>query len=692
MPSSPQYGGSAWYDATREQFVAQAAEAVAGTMASAANRGGWAIEPDQQEEWERSVDLLQERLRGGRTKAAAIDTLRAALDRAEAQEVTDVVLEYDLRRRGLRIDSVLLAPGAILVLEFKRSRLGAAARDQVVDYGTSLVEFHAETRRLVERGTVVVPILVRTRGHRETPAPSPRWARAPFQQVLAEPLRCDGEHLGETIRHALSLRTTPIPICRESWLNADFSPSSTILDAAISLYGDHDVSAIRAHAAPAAEIRACTETVRREVTAALGAGERRIVFVSGAPGAGKTLVGLDLAFDPSLRQDAVFVTGNAPLVDVLNRALKSSYKRNPRRGSLVVRSGYAKEHVRGVLERSTFKLEKAHRFLGERGARTGSSEGAVLVFDEAQRTYEKGKRVANRALESHEADLILQALEHSYVAGAAVVALLGQNQAINRSERGAMARFEAADRRGWPFAVSDETLDLPEFAGDDRWRNHPLRRPLPHGHLSHSMRYYRNAGLERWAHHVMEDQVEPARRVAERLHTSGDTIWMTRDLDEARAWARRARVGEERAGLIASSQARRLAAFGLHVDLKPDIAAWMLAPSDDFRSSNMLETVQNQYQIQGLEIDWAVVCWGADLRREDGRWSSHRISGGRWQRDRALDIARNGYRVLLTRARKGMVLFIPHGDRTGEDPTRDPAFYDRTADHLLRCGARPLEP
>ena len=227
-----------------------------------------------------------------------------------------------------------------------------------------------------------------------------------------------------------------------------------------------------------------------------------------------------------------------------------------------------------------------------------------------------------------------------------MIALLGQNQAINSGERGATAWFEAAERHSWTYAISDRTLTLPELAGATRWHDHPLRVPMAHGHLDHSMRFYRNAGLERWVHHLMEEEFTEARRLGQELDAAGDTVWLTRSLADARRWARQMRVGEERAGLVASSQARRLAACGLHVDLKPDIATWMLAPSGDFRSSNMLETVQNQYQIQGLELDWALVCWGADLRREDRRWSAFKLRGGRWVRDRALDVAKNGYRVL----------------------------------------------
>lgn len=155
---------------------------------------------------------------------------------------------------------------------------------------------------------------------------------------------------------------------------------------------------------------------------------------------------------------------------------------------------------------------------------------------------------------------------------------------------------------------------------------------------------------------------------------------------------RERRAGQERAGIIASGQARRLAAEGLFVDHKPDIAGWMLAPDGDVRPANMLETVQNQYQVQGLELDYTVVCWDGDLRRTERGWQAWKMSGSSWQRDKELGIAANGYRVLLTRARKGMIIFVPRGDLTAEDETRPTAMYDQIAEYLIKCGAREIQP
>lgn len=683
--------GDAWYSADRISFLREDSTAVVAKLAESASRRGWHVEREQHKEWSTSVQTLQGHAPDVHRKR--VEIIRAALNATQLAEFTDVVLEYNFRRRGLRIDSVLLAPGIIVVLEFKRTRLTAADRGQVTHYCISLVEFHERTRQLcAEQGVVVIPVLALTEGSARTGNPCRSgFHNPPWGSVLKHPIECDRHGITVALQAALELRRSKASVQATEWMNSRFSPSSTIIDAAISLFGHHDVSAIESHAAPARAIDECTEEVAEHIREARKIQRNRIIFISGAPGAGKTLVGLKLAFNPEFREDTVFVTGNAPLVDVLTQSLKNSYTGLAKKSGQLVASGYAREDIHHVIRNATFKIVKAHNFLGERGKKTAASDGRIVVFDEAQRTYEKGRMVVGHRLSDHEADLILASLEESYEPGATVVALVGHNQAINVGERGATAWFEAAVRRDWDFAIGDETLELGEFPEIDKWSSHVLRRRLRTGHLSHSMRFYRNKGVEKWAHAVLEDNVPDAARIARDLARDRHTLWMTRELAAAREWAREQRVGEERAGLIASGQARRLAAEGLFVTLKPPIAHWMLAPTGDIRSSNMLEAVQNQYQVQGLELDYTIVCWDADLRRAEGGWSAHKISGAGWQRDKALDMAKNGYRVLLTRARKGMIIFVPCGDDSGEDETRSPEFYDGIAEYLMECGAQPID-
>ncbi len=680
--------GAAWYVKDREAFVRDSVQLVIGELASSAAAEGLHVEQAQHEEWRSSVGVLQRELQ---QRTSEIELLKSTLAAADLAAFRHVLLEFDFRRRGLRMDCVLLGDGVISVVEFKRSKLGAADREQVTNYAVNLVEFHEETRRVIEEEfCIVAPVLTLTAGSKGGKSDfKAGFLRDPWDSVLARPLECDGTTLHAALRFVLDQRRMQLPIDCQRWLSARFAPSSSILDAAISLYGQHDVSAIAAHAAPGELIDQCAREVADIADQSRHDGTNRIIFVSGAPGAGKTLVGLKLAFDKRLRSDAVFVTGNSPLVEVLSAALKGAYKRRSKQAArAIVASGYAHENAARVIGMSTFKLVKAHAFLGERGKHLESTDGRVVIFDEAQRTYRKGRLVLRKPLAADEAQLILESLQQSHPRGAVVVALIGHNQAINSGEMGIKAWFTAAEACGWRFVISDQTLALGEVAASGQWAEHPLRDRLGNGHLPHSMRYYRNGDLERWADHVLSDRVDAAAQLARELDARGDTVWITRSLYNARQFVRERRVGQERAGIIASGQARRLAAEGLFVDFKPDIAAWMLAPSGDVRSANMLETVQNQYQVQGLELDYTVVCWDGDLRRSGNGWNAWKMSGSNWQKDKERDIATNGYRVLLTRARKGMIVFIPRGDSTGEDETRPPSMYDSIANYLVNCGAR----
>jgi hypothetical protein len=678
----------AWYFGTRKEFLQTPTITIANQLAGRAADESLNIEDYQAEEWRQSVDLLQKNL------DERIPILQQALMAPGCEAIRHVILEFDFRRRGLRMDCLLLGAGILFVVEFKRTRLGRADRDQVMNYAINLIEFHKVTRQWCDtQGAIVVPVLALTGDQLSSPNAWPGFCPQSWVSLARKPLECDRTSLSHSLALGLEQRKTNTTVTLAEWLNSPFRPSSSIIDATLSLYGNHDVVAIQEHAAPKEAIDASTAEIQNHIDSALVDGKYHIIFLSGAPGAGKTLVGLDLVMRGRHAADAVFVTGNAPLVEVLNKALKNSYQAQGGHAATWTPTGYRRADAALVAGAAGFKIVKAHNFLGRRGHEHRQEDGRVLVFDEAQRTYEKGRIVLGSELSDHEADLILRVQRKAFPSGGAVVvALIGHNQAINRGERGIVAWLEAAEREGWGYSIADETLALAEFADRDRWALLPLRRVLLNGHLRQSMRYYRNAAVEGWAAAVLDGKHAEAKEIATGLAANGDVIWLTRDLAVARNWAKQLAIGGQRAGLIASGQARRLAAEGLFVDHKPDIATWMLAPSSDFRSSTSLETVQNQYQVQGLELEYCIVCWDADLRREDDKWCSFKLSGADWQKDRLIDVAKNGYRVLLTRARKGMVIFVPVGDRSGEDPSRNLSYYSGIADFLEGCGVQILAP
>lgn len=677
----------AWYHGSREEFLEASNITIANQLAGRAAAESLEVESFQSDEWHRSIGLLQ------RTLDKRIPILRNVLQSDSGHWIRHVILEFDFRRRGLRMDCLLLGDGVIFVIEFKRSKIQAADRDQVITYAVNLLEFHAVTRLLTadNKSVIVVPVLTLTEGKSQTPLKWPGLGGHSWPSMARTPLECDGDGLENVLQLGFENRLCAKVIQPIDWLMSAFSPSSSILDATLSLYGNHDVSAIKEHAAPRAQIEASVKEIRELISGVLDRKEYHVIFLSGAPGAGKTLVGLDLVMRGTNAEHSVFVTGNAPLVEVLNEALRKSYKSQGRNGSTWAQTGYHRKNAALVASAATFKIVKAHNFLGKRGKAHRQKDGRILVFDEAQRTYERGRSVLGEKLPDHEADLILDAQKGDYPEGGAViVALIGHNQAINRGERGILAWLEAIEQKGWSFSIADRTLETSEIADPEKWAKHPRRRSIHNGHLRQSMRYYRNAKVEEWVDALLTGNPEKASALSKELEQHGNTLWITRDLKCARAWARSRTIGSQRSGLIASGQARRLAAEGLFVDYKPDIATWMLAPSTDVRSSNALETVQNQYQVQGLELDHCIVCWDADLRREFGQWTAYKLSGSEWKKDKLIDVALNSYRVLLTRARKGMVIFVPTGDLAGNDKTRSVDFYNGVWNFLLSCGACEL--
>lgn len=679
---------SAWYESSREDFLLTPSTRIVERLARKSSEQSFDIEPEQSKEWQESIDSLQNNLQRG------IPILKETLQDPQLKAVKDVILEFDFKRRGLRIDCILLCDGILFIIEFKRSAIKAADRDQVMRYAINLIEFHRATRDWCEYDdAIIAPIVSLTS---KSTSKEPQWPGLQnhgWPMLACRPMECDYASLRTALNQGILNRQSTSHISRPSWISSPFSPSSSIVDATISLYGGHNVSAITQHAASAAEIDSSTDEIRSQIRLALNNQENTIIIFSGAPGAGKTLVGLDLAMRGEYAAESVFVTGNAPLVEVLNKALSKSYQSKLQRGADWQLSGYRRSDAKFLFTATDYKIVKAHRFLDWRGSAHGQTDGRILIFDEAQRTYEKGRVVLGSRLEDHEADLILQAQTKQFsTGGSVVVALIGHDQFINKGERGMSAWLEAAERQGWKICVSDITLQLSSSSNSQHWSHHKLRSTLQKGHLSQSVRYYRNSEVSEWVNDVLNNNKNSARERANRLSHNGDVICITRSLDRAKAWGHEKVGMGERVGLIASGQARRLAAEGLYVDLKPDIANWMLAPSEDIRSSNTLETVQNQYQVQGLELDYTVVCWDADLRRMDNSWHAFKLAGSAWKSDSMLDISKNGYRVLLTRARKGMLIFVPTGDLSYRDVTRSPEYYEGIATFLDECGAARLLP
>lgn len=650
---------NSWFKSSRADFLKLPAGQIIDQVTECAAREGWSYHPDQKIEWTESLKIM-----------------RAALSEPCCEHIDSVIMEYNFKRRGLRMDFILLSPGAVYVVEFKRGVIGSAEVDQVQRYGANLLEFHELTRTQAPK---IFTLLV-SRSKSSKVATS--WGfkcYSTWNTLLRYPLVCHESQLCEVLSLCKQHTGPGGPISLTEWESSPFSPSTQIVDATVTLWCQHDVSAISNHGASVEDIERCTNSVKQRILqlrdADPAAVRPELIVVTGSPGAGKTLVGLNLNFCKELAGEAVFVTGNTPLVEVLNAALSKSYKSAGSAGKHL--EGYARDESIIVTQNADFKIVKAHRFLD-----SNSKDGRILIFDEAQRTYAMGTEVNRKRLDKDEADLIMDKMMR--YDRPIIVLLLGHNQNINDTELGVNVWFDAAKRNGWAFTISDESLALREFrpgiAAD------PIRLQISGTHLEKSIRN-ESSRMEEWVQLVLDGRAEEAKRIMELTKLDG-RIRLFRNLQDAKAFIR-SMPTHERSGVIACGNADRLRAEGLFVRERASIAHWMLCPSGDIRSSNYLEQVQNQYQVQGLEIDHALVCWDLDLRRAGDAWKAFDIIGSRWvpkESPEEFHARLNSYRVLLTRSRKTTVIFVPTGADSAADSTRPRDMYEEIANYLESCG------
>ena len=270
-----------------------------------------------------------------------------------------------------------------------------------------------------------------------------------------------------------------------------------------------------------------------------------------------------------------------------------------------------------------------------------------------------------------------------------MICLIGGGQEINTGEAGLEEWLSAIKHHysDWHVHVSDRLTRVDYLGGSETQTSLEQLCAAQNSalHLAVSVRSFRAEALSDFIGAIIDGDVARARTLLHRLENY--PLVLTRDLESARTWLRGHARGTERVGLVASSNAQRLKPVGIHVKAKIDPPIWFLGDKTDVRSSYALEDAATEFDIQGLELDWVGVCWDANFRRADGEWANRYFRGSRWERItdpvRAAYLA-NAYRVLLTRARQGMVIYIPEGSDI--DETRDPAFYDETYAFLISCG------
>lgn len=612
---------------------------------------------------------------------AEIDILHSILQPYQGA----IYFEYSIPRMGQRIDVVLLIGSVVFVLEFKigEDSFHSYAKDQVWDYALDLKNFHETSHN-----QLIAPILIATKAINVTPI----IAATPQKDKILFPVTTNVASLGAVIEQVLCF-AEGADIDRYQWENGRYCPTPTIIEAAMALYKGHSVSEISRSDASAINLSQTSDAISDIIRYSKEKSCKSICFVTGVPGAGKTLVGLNIAnkhIDKSDNLYSVFLSGNGPLVAILREALTRDKVLHEKKLGKKIKKGEALSSVKSF-------IQNVHNFRDEclRNEQSPPIEHVVL-FDEAQRAWtaeqtagfmQRKKHISN--FSKSEPEFLISCLDR-HSDWAVIVCLVGGGQEINTGEAGISEWIESLIRSfpDWHLFISPRLNDSEYGSGSVLKKiksrsNTVFKEEL---HLAVSMRSFRAENVSLLVKHLLDCNLDQARVVLKEVQDKYPIV-ITRDLSKAKQWLKRQARGSERYGIVVSSQAERLKPHAIDVKSPMDPIHWFLNGKEDVRSSYYLEDVATEFDIQGLELDWICVTWDADFRYSPKGWEHWSFCGDRWNRIRKEErkfYLKNAYRVLLTRARQGMVIVVPSGD--SEDPTRSPNFYDPTFEYLKDIG------
>lgn len=652
-----------FYSDSVANFLYRDTDTILGILAK---NNEFALEGTQCDAWIEEIRILKE-------------SLRVVDDNAY------VYMEFSIPRLGKRVDAILVCGPVVFVVEFKvgETDFPSSAIDQVWDYAIDLKNFHETSHECV-----LAPILISTEANECNPIVS----EPEHSDRVLPPILCNPSSISAVIQEVLT-KFKGRAIDATKWQSGRYSPTPTIVEAATALYSGHSVAEISRSDAGATNLTSTTEALEETLRWAQSNKRKAICFVTGVPGAGKTLVGLNVAtqhIDKDEGLHAVFLSGNGPLVAILREALARDKVRNEKERGRKVKKGEAMSEVKMF-------IQNVHHFRDEclLDADRPPVEH-VAIFDEAQRawnlkqTADFMKRKKNRPnFQQSEPEFLISCLDRHEDWGV-VICLVGGGQEINTGEAGISEWIESVRNSfpNWHLFISSRLVDSEYAAGNaiNLVHSHPHVTFQDELHLGVSMRSFRAENVSAFVKALLDLNTEHAKQLYKDFGQQYPIV-ITRDLSRAKGWLRNQARGSERYGIVVSSEAQRLRPHAIDVRPKVNPIHWFLNGKDDVRSSFYLEDVVTEFQVQGLELDWTCLTWDADFRRTESGWAHWAFRGSRWNRIRKPDrqeYLKNAYRVLLTRARQGMVIVVPEGD--SDDPTREPAFYDMTYDYLARIG------
>ena len=618
-------------------------------------------------------------------KNAWVKQITILKDTLQSVDNGQIYFEFSIPRMGKRVDNVLIINDLIFVLEFKvgDNQYQKHSIEQVVDYCLDLQNFHEGSHH-----EKLIPVLISTKAE-------------PIDNVfkseanLFEPLKANQQNLSAVINKTL-LQSNGKQINATDWENSIYKPTPTIIEAAQALYKGHNVKEISRHDAGAINLSKTTDCINNIIETAKRENKKSICFLTGVPGAGKTLAGLNIANERMKADEdehAVFLSGNGPLVDVLREALtRDEVATSKENGEQLTKKVAA-------IKANAF-IQNIHHFRDDNLISKKAPVEKVVVFDEAQRAWAKEqvssfmkRKKGVEDFDMSEPEFLISVMDR-HEDWCTIICLIGGGQEINTGEAGVSEWLSSLKNNypHWDIHYSNLISTDDNYLSDIELRNwvQSVATEKHELHLSVSVRSFRSEKISELMHEILEAKHERANTLLGEVKNDFP-ILITRDLTTAKKWLRTQAKGSERIGLVASSGGRRLRPLG--IDVKNEISApnWFLNNSDDIRSSYFLEEIATEFDIQGLEIDWVCLAWDINYYFKDGKWNCQYFSGTKWQNihnENDKTYLQNAYRVLLTRARQGLIIYIPEGDDL--DHTRPKELYDSTFNYFQSCGIQTI--
>lgn len=593
----------------------------------------------------------------------------------------DVIFEYTIPRMGHRVDTVCIIEGIIFLFEFKvgDNEYKKTTIDQVMDYALDLKYFHEESKR-----RYIVPICVSTK------ASVQKNEYNCCSDGIYNAILCNENNIGDNI-HNILLQVRDKTLAGRTWIDSRYAPTPTIIEAAQSLYRNHGVDDISRNDAGAKNLTITTKAISNIIEDCKKNNRKAICFVTGVPGAGKTLAGLNIAnerhhFDED--EHAVFLSGNGPLVDVLQNALA------------IDRAKREKITKSNALRETKAFIQIIHKFRDEALTTSYAPVEKVAIFDEAQRAWNKEsltdfmkRKKGIPEFNQSEPEFLISIMDR-HEDWAVIICLVGGGQEIYNGEAGIQDWFSTLSEKylDWEIYLSDKITDS-EYVGNSDVSTMLHNREyhcISDLHLGVSLRSFRSEKLALFVKCLLDEEIELAKETYEELKKSYPVL-ITRKFDVAKNWVKKKARGTERYGLLASSEGKRLRAEGIWVPSEINHVGWFLNEKDNVDSSYYLEVAASEFKVQGLEIDYAVLAWDADLRYTSNGFDYFKFRGTKWNhvnQEQRQHYLKNAYRVLMTRARQGLIIYIPEGDE--EDPSRLTEYYEGTYQYLKLVGIKEI--